>query len=225
MIHPGISNLPYNKLKYLKDILTAQNTLIKFTRAQRIIPYLSQKYNFKKILIMRHPLATIASQLYHPAFSEENTVHPVLSNYDFKVEGLNKYINNSHSFEKRLAITWCYDYLIPLREWNQCDNTLLITYERLVKNPVVELRRIENFLNINFPQKVYEKINIPSQTTVSDSNVKKKNSDPLTTWKKRLSKVEIDNILEVLDKFNIEFYSRDLEPNYEILRSKYGIEI
>lgn len=225
VIHPGISNLPYNKLKYLKDLLTAQNTLIKFTRAQRLLPYLSQKYNFKKILIMRHPLATIASQLYHPAFSEENNVHPVLSNYDFGITNLDNYIDGIHLFEKQLAVTWCYDYLVPLMQWKSCDNTLLITYENLVKNPIAELSRIEVFLDLKFPEKIYKKINIPSQTTVNDSNVKKDNRDPLTTWQKRLSEKQIENILEVLDVFEVDFYSRNLDADYEILRSKYGVEI
>lgn len=225
VIHPGIAQIPYSKIKYLKDIITARKTLMKFTRAQRILPWLSQNYDFKKILIMRHLFATIASQLYHPAFDKNNTDHPFLSNYDFEIKGLENYIKNIDVFEKRLAITWCFDYLIPLKERDKCDETLLITYEKLVKAPVTELKRVEQFLNIELPEKIYDKIDILSQTTVTDSNVQKKHSNPLTTWKKRLSERQIMNILEVLDMFEVDFYSRELEPNYNILKSKYKVKI
>ncbi|MEF8848947.1 MAG: sulfotransferase domain-containing protein [Candidatus Thermoplasmatota archaeon] len=222
----GRNNFPFSKLEWLKSVFFADYTIFKFCRAQRLLPWLNQNFNVKSILIMRHPLAVVASQIFHQAFTEENTDHPMVSKKilnDFP--RLGKFALNLDRFEEKLAASWCFDYLIPLENWNLCNNTMLVTYEQMITNPAEELNRIGDFLGVEVPDDVYLNLSRPSQTTVDDSNVKNKNKSPLTTWKERLSQEEINNILAVLEKFEIDFYSKNLLPDYKKIREKYNINL
>ena len=58
-----ISNAPHFKLKELQKRLFADKVLVKFIRANRILPWILNNFELRgSILIIRHPCATIASQ-------------------------------------------------------------------------------------------------------------------------------------------------------------------
>lgn len=211
----------------VKRNVASNKTIIKFCRAQRLLPWLLQRFSVRSILLIRHPLAVVASQLHHPGFQldETSNVHPVISN-QVAVEWpeLSLYTQTLTHLEEKLAASWCFDYLIPLRNWNFCEKALLLIYENLVTEPGHELTRIERHLGIKFPLEVFHQLANPSATTVEDSNVLT-GKDRLSTWENRLSSEQVDRILSVIRVFGLDFYTQDLKPNFERLREFMNLDV
>lgn len=211
--------LTCSRLKFLKRF-ASKKTIIKFCRAQRLLPWLLHKFDVQTILLIRHPCAVVASQLNHPGFQQEQTgkEHPVISEQVMtEYPDLAQYALNLSHLEEKLAATWCFDYLIPLRKWGEQEDFLLV-YERLLVDPENQLHRIERHLGIEFPEDTFQRVKMPSATTMGRSLHVRESEERLSIWKSRLSSEEASRILQVVKRFDINFYTDALEPNYEQLK-------
>lgn len=206
-----------SRWEMLKRLVVPTRTVIKFVRAQRLMPWLLHRFPVKTILLMRHPLAVVASQLRllgHDWIREE---HPIVSKeLAAEYPELAEYAVRLPHLEEKLAATWCFDSLIPLQKWTYCRNALLVPYETLVRDPENELQRMEQHLGIQFPEATLQRIRYPSSTTMTDSNVIA-GKDPLRTWESRLSPEEVQRILNVVGRFGIDIYS-DEDPYIDLQR-------
>ena len=204
-------------------MLTPQRTLVKFCRAQRLLPWINARFDVPAVLLMRHPLAVVASQLHKPAFQQPGVAdqHPVLSStVADRWPDLAEYARTLDHFDEKLAATWAFDYMIPLQAPPSRRPDLVVTYERLVTDPGSELRRIEDALDVSFDAAARERLRRPSATTVDDSNVKQ-GRDRLSTWRRRLSDDQVDRIMAVVEEFGLDFYTSDGHFDHSSFAARY----
>lgn len=206
------------------DILSvaqASNFVLKCTDAMMMIHLLYREQPMPTVLMIRHPCAVVASQLAHGAWEQ---VHPENQNVQRDVARI---LENRPEWkstwaacstqEEVLAFIWACQVAIPLRQPEVCQWHVM-TYERLVRNSRGEIERLFSYLDREPSSSVYDHIEKPSATTRGDSNVVK-GGDPLRTWRRRLDSEQVDQILSVVHEIGVSFYSNDLRPNMEGIKS------
>ncbi len=189
--------------------------LVKFVNANMLLPWLTEIFPLRTILMIRHPCAVVSSQLRHGGWSslskENMTVpHALLSS----MPELKELYNRINRLEELLAFEWVLQTVVPIR--SHARRWKLTTYEAMVVDGGSELDRIFDFLGETIPNGLSEKMNLASSSTVSDSNVKT-GKNPLTGWKEKLTRTQIDRILSVVHQAELYFYTKDLEPDYSQL--------
>jgi hypothetical protein len=201
----------------LREIILSKGLIVKFCRAHMFLKWMTEKFTTKTpILLIRHPCAVVASQMKHGRWKpvREPRVDPRFLHFYPQFSGILKRLT---SWEEALAGTWCLEYFAPLmipkpHPW------LLVTYERLVREGEDELERIFKTLEIDMPEDAKKNLRIPSFTTKPGSSVTS-DSDQLALWKRRLSKEQVKNILDAVAAFGLDFYTDELEPDYDRLYS------
>jgi len=186
--------------------------LVKFVNANMLLPWLTNIFSIRTILIVRHPCAVVSSQLRHggwSSLSKENiTVPPDLFD-DYP--HLNRIFERITTLEELLAFEWAIQTLVPLsspnRRWE------ITSYERLVTSGEEELKRLFKYLGEKMPEGLLERYDRNSATTASDSNLVS-GKNPLTGWTENLSKKQIEKILSVAHQAGLLFYTENLEPDY-----------
>jgi len=228
-----------NNLKFLlKDLLkrvTSDKVVVKFVRANRLLPWMVKKFpDCTYIYIIRHPCAVISSQI-------KNKISSYLvsrSNpYDYlRVQGdvpkelifdevqhipilekniIKKLKLKVNSLEETLALIWSLDNWIPLSHPKPMPWYTVI-YENLINDWEGEITRIFNHIGKEIPENINTISKRPSATAIDTSSVGTRQQ--LEKWKKNLSKKKIDNILNISRMFGLDFYNENPEPKYDEIR-------
>ncbi|WP_347275773.1 sulfotransferase [Candidatus Kuenenia sp.] len=197
-------------LARLKD---AEFLVIKDVRANSLLPWLVRQFDIRPpVYIIRHPCATVASQMkmvwkdVPPNFTIPETRFPELYT---KYERILKNINTT---VEHLAARWCLDNIVPLNHHGNNRLWITVFYENLITNPENEIPHIFNRLDIKLPQKLWDKINIPSTMVQQSSQLQQNKIEQLSKWKNDLSEKDIDSILDMLKKFEIKIYDDNIFP-------------
>ena len=220
-----MSKSPHYRLT-LKNIckrIAAKKAVVKFIRANRILPWIANNFQVKGIFfVIRHPCASIASQL--EAFFRErfpwskeivlSSIHEIRELRDN--EELIRKIKTIETQEEILATIWSIDNFLPLY-YQRKINWYPIVYESLVINPKEELRNMFSYINEEVPEEAYSKIRMPSIMTVDRTYVG--TTKQLVKWKKKLSEKQVKNILKVVHWFGLDFYTEEPEPDYNALKN------
>jgi len=202
--------------------------LLKFIRANRTMPWIYNHFQVRSMfLILRHPCAVISSQIesgIRGYYTKKNIPLrkdmviadilkiPIIKN---NKKLMNK-LYNINTPEGLLAAIWSVDTLIPLSYPNP-KPWKIIVYERLILKWEDELRKIFNHLNEPIPKNAYNKYFKPSSTTQDATYLG--TSKQIAKWEKKLSENQIEQILNVIDWFDIDFYDRNIEPDYSKLKN------
>jgi len=117
--------------------------------------------------------------------------------------------------EEFLTAAWCMQYYAPLA-LPQPHPFQLVTYERLVCDGIQELVRLFQNWGIELPESTSVWVEAPSMTTKRHSGLRRI-ADPLKGWRKALTDDQVRSILRVVEAFELDFYSEDLEPDYQRL--------
>jgi hypothetical protein len=193
--------------------LLAKKLLVKFVRANRLLPHISRNYALKGVLcIHRHPCATIASQIrtrWHGYMISGDTPPskklvlreavniPVIDNET------RARLQRAEHMEEILAIVWALDFLVPERYDDGSWHT--VKYEDLVLNGRETLADLYNYLGeTDRLEKGLEIIDRPSITTRDKSDITDVNYQ-LAKWEMDLTQQQIERIRNVLEWFNITF--------------------
>lgn len=182
-----------------------------------LLPWLTHEFDMNPpILLIRHPCAVVASQLRHEAWSRvpEEFEIPQTKYNDiyYKYVDILKTISTK---EEALAARWCLEYKIPF-SYPRPHPWILVTYENLVKNGEEELRRIFRILQIELPEAAIKHLDVPSSSTLPGSPIVT-GGHQLSGWRKTLSVAQIRRILNIVKGFNMDFYTSEVEPDYERL--------
>lgn len=230
-----VSQKPSYSLFNFKELysrLSFNKICAKFVNGNRLLPWISDRFTLKAtFLIIRHPCATVSSQLktglvgypkeYEMKIRKGNVKLlkriileeiSMIDNLKEKQELINK-INSMQTVEELLAVEWSLDYVIPLYFFDKYDWHLII-YERLIKNSEDELINIFDKIGENVPKKAYKLIKKPSRTSQEKKIYAQKQ---LHKWKNHLSKKQIEDILNVVNFFGIDFYNENAEPDEDAL--------
>jgi len=177
--------------------------------------WLAEKLPANVIVLVRHPAAFVASlkvknwQFDFKNFSEQKLLlNSKLEKY--KPEIIQYSVNRPNIILQGILIWNIIHELILMYQEEYNDEWYFIRHEDLSRNPVEEFRSIFDYLNLELPEKIEAKI-INSTTAKAEKNLQrdlvrdsKKN---IKTWKKRLTKEEIELIYNGTKGVWKEFYS------------------
>lgn len=203
------SQIPINKAKHCRFLV------VKFVRANLLLGWLANSFPIKPpVLIVRHPCATIASQIKKEWIPRQKML---LSNPFFdKLPALREACSRFTRPEELLALRWSMRYYAPLAQPAPFP-FYLMTYEGLVRKGQEEVNRLFTNWGLTVPPASISRLIHPSKTVTSDSQVVMKRN-PLSGWRKHLSKEQISNILAIVSLFGLNFYTESLEPDEERLQ-------
>ena len=215
-------------LKNIYKRIFAKKAIVKFIRANRLLPWIANNFQVKgTFFVIRHPCATIASQLetgIRGYFMPKNIPlqkEIVLSSISGirELSGNEELIRKLKAIETQeeiLAAIWSIDNYLPIY-YQRKFNWYTLIYELLVMNPEEEVEKMFSYINENVPEEVYSKIRLPSMTTYDRTYVG--TIEQLVKWRKRLLERQVKNILKVVYWFGLDFYTEDPEPDYNALRN------
>lgn len=199
----------------LKDLSKSKTYITKFGYGHLLLPWLQNNFDLKSIVLHRHPCAVVASQFnlrgYHKMKTSPSGQIP-----DFKYNEIYKRYNHIwkkiNSKEEYLAAIWSIKTKYVLENTDKHSSWLTLYYETLVSDYVNQIDRIQKFLNVHFAKTVLSNKNKPSY---SSSNKSQPISEEfqLRKWKTILSEKQINMILGIVEKFDIELYDEYLMPH------------
>ena len=215
----------------------ANKLLVKFVRANRLLPWMHSRFPLRAIyLILRHPCATISSQLrsnitgyvlnhkndYIPTTKEilsEASAIPSISEDRWLMTKL----SSLKTSEERLAAVWSMDTVVPLQYLSKNkDAWKTIMYEKLMLDFDNEIEEIFEYIHEDTPERAYNLKRTPSKTASKDLSGDA--FKQLSKWKLKLSERQINNILKVTSWFGLDFYNAQPEPDYDRLKM-WGISV
>lgn len=208
----------------LIEHVTRQKLVVKFCRAGRLLHWLLQQFDVRgTVMIIRHPCAVLASQLEHGGWAPDQLIYDIDSE-----EALgqipdnirNRYRNILDEISTRLGLmtaVWCLDYYVPFVEYARKGHPwVLVPYERLVLDGMSETERILEGVDAKMTDEVRKQLDVASAYASSDLETGNRRKQ-LSKWQDRLSGDQIDRILEIVTAFGLDFYTKELEPNYKRL--------
>ncbi len=202
----------------LMKVLKAKRLVVKFVRGNLLLEWVATNLDIlSPILVIRHPCAIVASHL-NKGWSPDK--RRLLDNrYLEKFPDIKEKCEQLSEQEELAALAWCLRYHAPLMSAKPYP-FILVSYESLVRNGKQELERIFQELDIPLDTRAIDQLSIPSDTVTNSSQIVT-GKDPLEGWKHKFSDQQVDNILAVLEIFGMDFYSSELEPDYNKL-STFG---
>jgi hypothetical protein len=225
-----------NPLLFLKNII-ANKLIIKSVRLNRLLPWIIKRLSIKEtFLIIRHPCAVINSQIktgytaYHPNIPPYIDIIPKkkeIINEAQKIEGIDDEIVNKlkkiQTPEEILASIWCLDNVVPLLLSDIQKKFKLVVYEKMIiedKKVIFNiLKSIQEEKNLKY---VLSRMKIPSKVTKeSEKKIIENGEKQLSKWKKSLTNKQIDNILKIVSIFDMDFYSNEIEPDYNLMKKNH----
>ena len=194
--------------------IVSEYRLIKEIRANLALKWLHDNFpEIPIIFLMRHPCAVVSSRM-ELGWATDGDIQPFLSQSDLMVDYLCahlEFIRNAKTEEEKHAIILSISNLVPLKQF-QPGELKIIYYEHLCTQPEIVLPAIFTSMGQRYEATVMDKINRPSQTARETSAVVN-GKDQLSRWKQKLTRLQIDSILRVVEKFGLnDTYNDSLLP-------------
>jgi hypothetical protein len=190
--------------------------VFKLLRCKDLMNWFEKEFNGQIIYLLRHPIPTNISR-------KRYTILPLyLKNKDYCDRYLNgqiieksqKIIEKGTELEKKV-LDWCFQNLVSLKHLDR-TNWLILYYEDLVMNPEENLNNIIQKLQLSDREKIFNRYNIASGSTVlSDKKTKtmlkkndnnKKRTFLVEKWHSAVTREEEERIFDILEVFHIDIY-------------------
>ncbi|SHE88102.1 Sulfotransferase domain-containing protein [Psychroflexus salarius] len=189
-----------------KKLAKRKAALIKFTRGNMLLPYLTANFHFEKkpIYMLRNPFAVVASQLKH--FGWQN-MHPRFQiprpPYNQLHQPHHKFLKTLNTKHEVLLAHWVIANQYVLNHPRNNIDWISINYEETLKNPQDILQHVFkrwciseiDFSQVNFSKK--------SRTSLTKKEVTI--DEQLSNWKKSFTSKEINQMENVLNYFNFRY--------------------
>lgn len=222
---PRLGVPPHDESRLAKAarVARARLVVVKFVQMQRAVPWLAQLSQIRGCVLLRNPLAVVASQIRHakssgagidPNWTAEiiTAAHPILNPADRQHPVVGELLSRSLSVVERLAITACLDLLAAIGDAASRRRFTYVLYEHLVVAPE-SFADVIGRLNMSArPTAPAIAPNAPSFMAGLDANVRA-GRDPRVNWGGRLSTQQVDEVLAVMEAFGIDFYGAKPEPD------------
>jgi hypothetical protein len=223
----GVPPSDEGRLAKAARVARARPVIVKFVQMQRAVPWLAQQPDIRGCVLLRNPLAVVASQIRHatssgagidPNWTEEiiTRVHPILNPADLQHPVVKSFLGRPLSVVERLAVTACLDLLAAIDNATSRQRFVYVLYEHLVLAPEIfadVIRRLDLSTQTIAPAVAPD---APSFMAGSEANVRK-GRDPRVNWERRMSPQQIEEVLAIMAAFGIEFYGLGPEPGIEAL--------
>jgi hypothetical protein len=183
----------------------AKYRLVKEIRANLALKWLHDNFpEVPIVFLLRHPCAVVLSRM-ELGWATDSDIQPLLSQPDLVKDYLDDHVDfilNAKSEEEKHAITWSISNLVPLQQFKPGE-IKIVYYENLCSRPETEVPAILASIGQKYAKPVMDTYARPSQTTQQTSAIVT-GSDTISTWKKRLCSSQIESILRVVEKFNLD---------------------
>ncbi len=187
-------------------------TLIKDIRANLLLYWLHARFpQLRIVFIIRHPYSVVTSQLRlgwrmrpKELLKQEELVRDYLG-------PLKNEIGSCVDDFECNVYWWCIENSIPLRQFS-ADEIHVVYYEKLLSDPEGESRRLFNFLEYEFEDKVLHQLKQPSRLSVADSAITT-GADPVVGWLRHANKQQVSRMNRILRLFELDkIYSDEPMP-------------
>lgn len=190
-------------LRHQLQVRCSRRPLVKAIYSNLMLPWLARVHAMQVVYIVRHPCAVVASRL---RLGWPHSLENVLAQPRLMQECLAPYenvIRDATSPTEQMAVLWCVENLIPLRNWN--PSWTFACYEYLTDTPVEEFDRLVHALDLPYP-KAARRAAAKLSSTAGPSAGK------LIPWHSHLSEAEGDRVLSICRQFDLDFYGRSFKP-------------
>lgn len=212
-----------NRFGQLSEYLSNRKMIIKFCHANRMMHWILDGQRRRgAVFLVRHPCAVVASQIVaHERSGREPTDRPIVelirasgTHPHWIDEQYHALFDSIDSWAGVLAVAWALDQFVPLLDQAEGDYPwILVPYERLVRHGESELQRICEYLDVEPTERMRALLTKPS-TSVRDP-LHDRWKKQLSKWRRKLTEEQIEDVFEVVEAFGLDFYSRELEPDYD----------
>lgn len=193
-----------------------QRYLIKDPMAFTLSEYLHQRFGMQTVVIMRHPLSTVASYKrldWHYDVEKELLPWAVPMSNELKKAVSKLDVKNLKDVE-RWSLLWLTVYSVLDEFMKRNPDMIFLTHEELSTNPHGTLEKLYSMLGLEYSpsirQKVTEYTNAenPVQATDNQVHVLHRNSaEVIRGWKKLLTPEEVKTIHDICGSFAGRYYS------------------
>lgn len=186
--------------------------IVKFIRANLMLPWLARHYGYPMMLVVRHPCAVIASRFKLPAsnWGAEAALERYRSNeriYRLVGEEFGIDIAEPMSPAAALCCVWCIENVLPV-QWAQIEHYGIVAYENLLVHPQVAWESVIRHLGLAKVPDIHL-LGKPSQQSAPDMRDRKFAPVHIDRWRTQLRPEEIEAIARMLDRFGCGLYSVD----------------
>lgn len=187
------------------DTRHRKRKVVKFIRANLMLDWFLDQYDFIPLFVTRNPYSVIASQIETKWWDKEVDDLDKYINDDVLSNGLLKdyqeYLNSDFTKVEKHALKWAIEQYIPKTQgvWEKVH---LVYYDDLVRDTEAVMKNLSHVCNFNLNRHIRNSYRKPSFSTVTHKD-NFDNYDPLSNWKNVLSPKDKDLIDRVLEKFGL----------------------
>ena len=192
--------------------LSYSRRVVKLVRGNLLYPWLRQKFpNFRYILLLRHPAAVVLSQLK----GQWNLSSARLNQQEILREHANLNRFDEFQWPDRGFLSNLIFWVIENEVALACaDDTcgLVLFYEDLCIQPEKELAKVQNYLEIEFPSKVFKNLHEASwssQRAITDLTPEQR----VIRWQSMINEEQRKTLDQVLSRSSLaKHYGLDALP-------------
>lgn len=174
------------------------------------------------ILLLRHPCAVAHSFVTH---QYRGAVMPLLEQEQLVEDFLHPYVDairGARDTFERTVFLWCVEALVPLSQFRPGE-IHVVFFENLVRQPESEVARLFAYLGRSAGDVDFEKMKTPSLTARRASSAVWTGSDPVDSWKAKVSSEQRRRAGEILQLFGLDCIYTDasmprVEGLFEIMQ-------
>lgn len=210
--------LPYgldaNADRYPRSLGRCSTLAFKFCRANLMLPWLTRQFpELRPVVIVRHPLTTIASQYRHRGMKDVGVGHRFFELlHPRHPDVLDRYRLHWEQASSRAAVLanfWAIQHVELLA--HPAPRWLMVSYEHIFNTPEDELQRIGAYLGRDLTTHV-SRVHRPSSVTVNDSLIITDREHQLRSWEHVLTPAEVSEIMDIVRAYGIDLYDTSPMP-------------
>jgi sulfotransferase family protein len=193
--------------------------VVKMVLANQLIGWLTSTFDIPKpILILRHPCAVFASRINRGWPAPPRL--PVRDRFLKEHPDLSSTLGELKTPEEYFAVRWCVDHYAPF-SLPKPYPFHVISYEKLLLEGPTHLEPAFSDWGLEIPEKMYSLFSRPSAK--AGQNNFSNPMDNLSSWKHKLKPAQIEQVLNVVENFGLDFYTDHPEPNYDRMFSEQAL--
>jgi len=182
--------------------------IVKFIRANLMLPWLENNYAFKPLFVVRHPGAVVASQLRMGESNwDDRALDAFKNDTGFWQDYLHRYaglLSRELDVVQAHTTIWCIQNVLPLLDCQRRGRPI-VYYENLMTQGASEWPRIITALDLGVVPGRNE-LEKPSQQRSKDIKGNRYGVEHMGRWLKYLSADQLASMQAVLDEFGVTVY-------------------
>jgi hypothetical protein len=198
-----VSHLPLGRA------IAPRRWIVKFVDANLMLGWLATRFPVRPpVLVLRHPCAVVGSQLRRGWRLDHA---PRLAAFFDRYPQFSEYVASLQDPVEWSAAHWCLHTYAPLmlpQPWP----FIVTTYEQATKDPEQAFGRLFERWQLPLPAGLVERTRRPSGTTDLGSQMRKR-GDGDAGWRKALTELQVAQVLAVVRRFGLDFYTDDPQPD------------